>query len=334
MKQRNPLSQIFVGLGALLTTLVVGTLGYMILEGWDIIDAFYMAVITISTTGFKEVHDLSHAGRLFTLALIFAGIGSIAYTSGRGLQLIMEAHYFRSRRMTRKISELESHYIVCGFGRMGRFVCAELAEQHVPFAVIEKNPAQVEDLRGTGYLFVAGDATDDDILIEAGIRRAKGMAAVLATDAENVFATLSAKVLNPALFIVARAVEEETESKLKKAGASRVVKPYEAGGTRMAELLMRPGVVEFIDIVSRDRSVDLSIEEVTVEEKSALSGKNLAGSPIRQELNVIVVSVNRREGKIVFNPRSDLVIEPGDRLFALGERSSLLALHALAKSRA
>ncbi len=325
----NAIRQLKLGLSFLLFTIVAGIFGYMIIERWDFIDSFYMTIITITTTGFKEVHPLNNAGKIFTLVIIFTGIGSIAYTSGRAVQIIFESQIFRRRRMSKKVEEMENHYIVCGYGRMGKYICDELAESKTSFLVIENNPSKIERLIELGYVFVNGNSTSDEVLIKAGVNKAKGLVAVLSNDAENVFATLSAKVLNPKIFVVARAVEEETESKLKKAGADRVVKPYEIGGIRMAALLLRPGVTEFIDIVAREKNIDLNIEEITINGKAILTGKTLAESPLRKELNIIIVSIQKKDGKFIYNPTSSTKLEEGDKLIALGEESNLKQLQSL-----
>ena len=234
--------------------------------------------------------------------------------------------------MSKKVEHLNNHFIVCGYGRMGRFICEELSEAGVDFVVIENDQAKIDKLINRNLMYVNGDATSDEILLSAGIKKAKGLVAVLSSDAENVFATLSSKVINPDIYIVARAVEEETESKLAKAGASRVVKPYEIGGNRMAELLLRPGVIEFIDVVARERSVDLSMEEFLVNEKSELIGKSLAESPIRKELNIIIVSINKQKGGFIYNPKSSTVIEKDDKLIALGEKANLAEMNKLCRS--
>ena len=321
--------QLKVGAILLILTLVVGPIGYMLLEGWDLLDAMYMTVISVTTTGFQEVHGLSAGGRIYTIFLIVFGVGSIAYTGGRAVQVLFETQLFRRRRMSKKLNELSDHFIVCGYGKMGKYVCEELAEKNAPFVVVEKDPEKIEVVRELGYVYVQGDATTDDILEEVGIAKARGLVAVLDSDADNVFATLSAKALNPMIFVVARAVEEETEPKLLKAGANRVVKPYETAGTKMAELLLRPGVIEFIDVVARDKKVDLNIEEFRVAERSVLINKSLAESPIRQELNIMVVSINKPDGKFVYNPTSLTVLEAGDRLITLGERANLVQLSKL-----
>ena len=231
--------------------------------------------------------------------------------------------------MSKKVEHLSNHFIVCGYGRMGRFICEELAEAKVEFVVIENNAEKIDRLISRGLMFVNGDATRDDVLVSAGIKKAKGLVAVLSSDAENVFATLSSKVLNPGLYVVARAVEEETESKLVKAGASRVVKPYEIGGTRMAELLLRPGVIEFIDSIAREKNVDLNIEEVIVHPDSLLVNKTLTELPIRKEMNIIIVSIYKSSGKFIYNPLSSAKIEAGDKLIAIGESSSLEKLNKM-----
>ncbi|MGA7838012.1 MAG: potassium channel protein [Ignavibacteriaceae bacterium] len=317
------INQLKIGATILFVTIMVGTTGFMLIEHWDFLDAVYMTIITITTTGFQETHPLTHTGRIFTIILLVMGVGSIAYTGGRAAQLLIETQIFRRRRMSKKLEGLKNHYIVCGYGRMGRYICDELATAKVDFVVVDNESAKIERVMEMNYLYLTGDATSDEVLTKAGVQNAKGLVAVLSSDAENVFTTLSAKVLNPELYVVARAVEEETESKLIKAGASRVVKPYEIGGNRMAELLLRPGVIEFIDVVAREKNVDLSMEELPVSDKSKLVGQTLAESPIRKDLNIIIVSINKVKGGFIYNPKSSTKIEAGDKLIALGEGSNL-----------
>ncbi len=325
-------SKLKVGLVFVLSAVAVGTIGFMLLEKWDFIDSLYMTIITITTTGFREVHPISDTGKIFTIFVILLGVSSIAYTGGRAVQVLFETQIFRRRKMSKKLQELKNHYIVCGYGRMGKYICEVLVDEKVPFVVVENSPAKVEKLIERGYVFINGDSTSDETLIEAGIKNAKGMVAVLSNDADNVFAILSAKQLNPDIFIVSRAVEEETESKLIKAGANRVVKPYEAGGTRMASLLLRPGVIDFIDVVAREKNVDLNIEEVSITQSSSLKEKTLAESPIRKDLNIIIVSVQKKGGKFIYNPLSSTKLEEGDKLIALGEESNLRKLQNLCES--
>jgi voltage-gated potassium channel len=303
----------------------------VLLEHWNILDAAYMTVITLTTTGFNEVHSLSDAGRIFTLLLIVVGVGSIAYTGSQGIQYLLDNRLIAAgKTMARNIDHLNGHFIVCGFGKMGKYVCEDLSEKEARFVVVDHDPGKVAAMRDLGYLVVEGDATNDETLERAGITRARGIVTVLNSDADNVFATLSAKALNPAVFVVARAVEEETESKLLKAGANRVVKPYETAGTKMAELLLRPGVIEFIDIVARDKKVDLNLEEIHIAPGSGLAGRTLAESPVRQELNIMIVAINKADGTFIYNPRSSAHLDPGDRVIALGEGASLVRLQRLA----
>lgn len=322
--------QIKLGLGTLFLIIAGGTLGYMILEGWGFFDSLYMTIISITTTGFQELYPLHYSGRVLTILVIISGVVTVAYIGGRVAQLLLETYLFRRRRMAKKLSSLRNHYIICGFGRMGKRICQELADNNAPFAVIEKDPAEIDLLQAQGFLYVEGDATNDEVLNEAGIKYAKGLVAVLPTEAENVFTTLSARVLNPEIFIVSRAVEEETESKLIKAGANRVVKPYEIGGHRMAQVLLRPGVVDFIDIIAREKRIDLNIEEIEVKPGSSLIGQTLAKSPIRNVLNIIIVAIFSEKGLVTYNPQSATVIKAGDRLIVIGEEKNIRKLIQLA----
>ena len=240
---------LITGFIILLVTILTGIFGFMIIEGWNLNDSLYMTVITITTTGFQEVHPLSDAGHLFTVILIIMSFGTIFYIGGTGVQYVIESKFIRKRRMIKQMEKFKDHYIVCGFGRMGSHICEKLEEAKVPFIVVENNPSNFARLDSLGHVYDKGDAASDDTLLRVGIKKAKGLVAALSTDPENVFATLSARVLNPSIFIVARAIDEDTESKLIKAGANRVVKPYELGGSRMAEIVLRPGVLDFIDVV-------------------------------------------------------------------------------------
>jgi len=320
------MNQIRSGILILILIVIVGTSGYMLLEGWSLLDSLYMTIISITTTGFAELKPLSTYGRMFTIFLIVVGVVSIAYTGGRVAQVFIETHFFRSRRMNRRLDTIGNHYIVCGYGRMGKTICEGLVENDVAFVVVENSPAKIAQIEAKGWLCVNGDATSDETLVKAGIDRAKGLVAVIRTDAENVFASLSAKELNPNIFLVARAIDEGTESKLKKAGADRVVKPYDLGGNRMVQLLLRPGVIDFIDGVARNRSLNISLEEIQVKENSSLKGLSLLNSPIRKELDVIIVAIWKSNGEFIYNPKSTTVIEAADKLIAIGERSRLFQL--------
>lgn len=325
----NAFKKLQAGLITIFLILMLGSFGYMLIEGWTFFDSFYMTVITISTTGFKELKPLSMPGMILTVVLIISGVLAIAYTGGRGVQLLVESQILRRRRMNKKLDAISDHYIICGFGRMGKQIAEHLLESELKFVVIENEPNNVKKLIEYNFLYVNADATDDDALIKAGVERAKGLVAVLATDAENVFTTLSARELNNEIFIVSRAIDEGTEGKLKKAGADRVVKPYELGGNRMVQLLLRPGVSDFIEGIARKKEVDISLEQILVRKGSKLVGQSLAESPIRSELNIIVIAIDKSGGKFVYNPQSSTKIEENDKLIAIGQIENLNKLTGL-----
>lgn len=309
--------------------ILIGTIGYMFIENWSFFDSLYMTIISISTTGYNEVHQLSTAGRVFSMFIILTGVLAIAYVGGRTIQYFIENQVLRRRMMNIKIGKKSDHYIIGGYGRMGKFICDTFYSNKESFVVIENNEKRIDQLIEKNYLFIRGDATNDEVLLKAGIEKAKGFIAVTGTDAENVFATLSARELNKDMLIVTRAIEEGSEAKLKKAGADRVVKPYELGGSRMVQLLLRPGVTEFIDVVARKRGREFDLEEVTIGSNSSLAGLTLKESPLRKDLNIIIVAVNRGT-EFIFNPQSDTVISDGDILIAIGEQANLQKLEKLA----
>jgi voltage-gated potassium channel len=290
-----------------------------------------MKIITITTTGFEEVHQLSTEGEIFTLILLLVSFGTVIYIGSMGVQILIESTFFRRKKMQNKIEKLSDHYIVCGFGRMGNHICTDLKNAGVPFVVIDNNPDVQNKLDETEYLYDIGDASSDSTLLRTGVNKAKGLVAVLSSDAENVFTTLSAKSLNPNIFVVARSIDEGTESKLRKAGADRVVKPYELGGTRMAEILLRPGVMDFIDVVPGNKKIDIQIEEITVKKGSLMYKKTLAELPaLRNELNVIIVAIqNEEKGIFIYNPTGDTIVDEGNKLIAIGEPLSLGKLKEL-----
>jgi voltage-gated potassium channel len=313
--------------------IVLGTVGYMLLEGWSLVDSFYMTILSVSTTGFREVRPLSVAGQLFTVFLIIFGLLSIAYVAGRVAQFFLEYYFFRRRSMDAKLKRLRQHHIVCGFGRMGRHICSVLSESKREFVVVERSEAGLDELRDLGYLHIVGDATSDDVLLKAGVEQAQGLIAVVSSDPENVFTCLTAKSLNPEIKIVARALDEGTEGKLRKAGADRVIRPYELVGRRMAQLVLRPSIVEFIESIGQTSGQDISMEEIEVQAGSGLAGLTLAESPLRRDLNIIVIAVRKAEGEFLYNPPSSTVIEAGDRLMAVGGMQALQGLTSLCTGR-
>jgi len=325
----NAFKKLQVGLGIIFVIMMIGTFGYMLIESWTFFDAFYMTIITISTTGFKELKPLSTPGMILTVGLIVTGVLAIAYTGGRGVQVLVESQILRRKRMSKKLEAVSNHYVICGFGRMGKQIAEHLEESNLSFVIIENEPHNVDRLAELGYMFIDGDATDDEALIKAGVQKAQGLVAVLSTDAENVFTTLSARELNDGIFIVARAIDEGTEGKLKKAGADRVVKPYELGGNRMVQLLLRPGVTDFIEGIARRNDVDISLEQIVVCKGSKLVGLTLAESPIRSELDIIIIAIDKSGGKFDYNPQSSTKIEADDKLIAIGQVENLNKLNGL-----
>lgn len=322
--QTDTVKHLITGFLFLIFTIIAGIIGFELIEGWGLVDSLYMTIITITTTGFQEVHPLSRTGQIFTVLLIMVSFSTILYIGGTGVQYVIESKFIRRRRMIKQMDNLKNHYIVCGFGRMGSHICEKLSEAKVPFVVIENNPNSFSKLDTFGYLYDKGDAASDDTLVRVGVNKAKGLVAVLSTDPENVFATLSARVLNPSIFIVARAIDEDTESKLIKAGANRVVKPYELGGSRMAEIVLRPGVLDFIDVVHGSKKVDIHIEEITVKKGSKMHKKTLAELPLRSEFNTIIVAIqNEEKGIFMYNPKGDTIVDEGNKLIAIGEEANL-----------
>ncbi|HMK43082.1 MAG TPA: potassium channel protein, partial [Dissulfurispiraceae bacterium] len=307
-----------------------GTAGYMLIEHWSFLDALYMTVITMASVGFKEVHDLSDQGVVFTIVLIVVGVSTFAYAMSAAARVILEGEFqqvFGRSRLEKRLLELRNHFIICGFGRMGRIITRELKADGIPFVAIEKNAATVTGDDST--LIIEGDATQDDLLRKVGIERARGLISVLPTDAENLYVVLSARELNPNLFIVARAGEEGSEKKLLRAGANKVVSPYHIGGLRIAHTVLRPAVVDFIEFATRSGNLELQMEEVTIPEGSRLSGLSLDQCGFGRELGVIIVAIKRASGEMKFNPTFRSTVKTGDTLIALGETPKLRQLEQL-----
>jgi voltage-gated potassium channel len=312
--------------------LLIGTMGYMGIEGWSPIDSLYMTIITITTVGFKEVHDVSPPGQIFTIILICMGMGIIAYTLGMVAQVMVEFQVrsiLGRRKLGLKIKSIKNHYIICGYGRIGRIISQELKANRIPMLVIDNNPDSIQLLDQDDIPYIIDDATSEDVLLGAGIERAKGLVSVVLTDADNLFITMTARGLNPDLFILARADEEQTNKKLLRAGANKVVLPYLIGGQKMAHTITRPAVTDFLELTVHDKNIELEMGELLVNQQSRLSGVTLADSGIRQEMNVIIVAVRKKTGEMAFNPSSETRIEAGDTLIALGDSNDLQMLSSI-----
>jgi voltage-gated potassium channel len=329
----NPRRQLKLSLLLIFLVIFVGTAGFSLLEGWGFLDSLYMTVITITTIGFKEVHKMSDPGRVFTVFLVFFSVGAVFYSLNNAARLLIEGELkdiFGRKKLQKKIQKLKGHYIVCGYGRMGRIICAELMEKKAPFVVVESNPEPEPEFESE-MLLLQGDATKDETLKLAGIKSAKGLITVLPTDAENLYVVLSARGLNPGLNIVARAVEEGAEAKLQRAGANRVVSPYNIGGLRIAHTVLKPTVVDFIEFTTQKGEVGLEMEEVNVEEGSEIADHTLSESGIGRELEVIIVAIKKADGAMKINPTHQYRIAPGDTLVVIGKAAKLRALESKAE---
>jgi voltage-gated potassium channel len=306
-----------------------GTVGYMLVEGWSAWDAFYMTVTTVATVGFREVHPLTFAGQVFTILLIFGGVGTAFYTVTLLATIIVEGglhQRFERRRVTRMLEEIKDHFIVCGYGRIGGIIAAELHQQGVPLVVIERNPERTRGAIEKGWLAIEADASREDVLTRAGIHRARGLIAAVGTDAENVFAVLTARVMRPDLFIIARVEADDAEQKLRRAGADRVISPYQIGANHMVQTALRPAVVDFVHLATSSERLDLSMEQVHIDEHSAVAGKTIVDAGIRQKFGVIIVGIKRAGGAMEFNPPAEAVMQAGDELVVLGRTESVKAL--------
>jgi len=314
----------------LLLLLLGGTIGFHLIEGWPVLDSLYMTIITLSTVGFRELAPLSPQGKIFTSALIILGVGTLAYALTSTVETLIERGLLLQRRRVHMgIKRLSDHVIVCGYGRMGRTVAEQLRARGQPIVLVEKEPLAAEQVEQQGFFQVVGDATEDGVLVEAGVERAKALATVLSHDADNLFVTLSARNLNPKLIIIARASNEKNEAKMIAAGATRVLNPYRSGGRLMVRQLLQPSVTEFIASIEEFTEAEVCLEEIQVQAGSTLAGTMLKDSPIKRELNLLVIGV-RRGGRTVFNPAIDLAPEAGDTLLVLGRLDNLRRLERLA----
>ncbi len=316
----------------ILVVLLIGTVDFVVIEGYPPFDAFYMTLITMTTVGYREVHDLSRSGRIFNSFVIIFGVSLMFFAIGAVTQSVIELELreiFGRRRTKRMIDKLENHYIVCGFGRVGRSAARELQRAGVPFVVIDRNPEKVERAIRAGMLALTADSTRDESLTEAGVTRAKGLIAALASDADNLFVILSAKTLNPMLSVAARAGEEGAEEKLRRAGADTVFAPYSNAGQLLAMSLLQPHVVQFLDVTTKSMGLEVGIEQVRVAEGSELVSRSLRQLQVRRDLGVIVLAIRRASGEMVFNPPADAIIDGGDYLIVMGEHENLRKLEAL-----
>jgi voltage-gated potassium channel len=316
---------------ALVLVIVTGTAGFHFIEGWSWFDGFYMVITTLTTIGYQETHPLSHAGRVFNVCVIVAGVSLVFLVIGALTQALLEFElrsFFGRRKMEREIGRLKGHYIICGAGRVGRSAARELARRPVPFVIIENNEGKATRY-SEDWLVLVGDATKETTLREAQIEHARGLVAATTTDATNLYIILTARALNSRLKIIARASEEDAEKHLLTAGADSIVSPYSFAGQRIAQTFLRPHVVSFLDTATTHLGMDLEIGEISVGTQSAFAGKTIETSRIRQDRGVIVLAIKRGQG-MRFNPAPDDRIEAGDFLIAMGEPGQLRQVEQMA----
>jgi voltage-gated potassium channel len=309
---------------------IFGVVGYMAIEHWRILDAIYMTAITLSTVGFREVNPMSQEGQVFTVVLVIMGVGFVLYVTGALVQFMVEgsvATLMGRRRLSRNIKRLKNHYIICGYGRIGRVLWRDLKQSPIEMVVVEQNRDYVETMDDDGVLYVQGDATDEDVLTKSGIEQAAGLVAVLGTDADNVFLVLTARQLNPQLYIVARASDARAAAKLKAAGANKVESPYEMGAVRMAQRILRPTVTSFLDLALAQSSDEIQMEEIPVSPESELVDVMLKDSGIRQRFNLILIAIKKADGEMIFNPSFEARLAGGDTVIAVGGVENLRGLH-------
>ena len=316
----------------LLLIILIGVTGYMTIEHWGFLDALYMTVTTFTTVGYSEVHEVSDLGRMFTIFFIIIGVMYFLYIAGVIVQFMVEGQIrtiLGRRNLDKKIDRLKNHYIVCGYGRIGKTLCTMLKRKAVDLVVIEKDqdliPVMVEDK----IFYISGDAGDESNLIKAGIQHAKGLIAVLATDTDNVFLVLTARQLNPDLYIMANASRNESKPKLLAAGANRVELPYDMGAVSMAQRIIRPTVTNFLNLAFAQKRKDIQMEEIPVSSSSELVNVMLKDSGIRQQFNLIIIAIKKSDDSMLFNPSFEAVIESGDTVIAVGQEENLKELEKI-----
>lgn len=310
--------------------LVSGSIGYVVFEGMGFWDSMYLTALTITTVGYGDIVPLHPQGKVFTVFLVFTGVGLVLYAFSKFAETMVEGglrNILERRKMKQKVAHLREHYIVCGYGRIGKVICQILKDNSRPFVVIETDEDEIKNIESEGYYALLGEASDDEILLSAGIKNAMGLIAVVSTDADNVFITLTARGLNPGLFIMARSSGTPgADTKLLRAGSSKVISPYYIGARRMAQLIVRPTVIDFIDLTMHAGELGLRMEELLVTEKATFVDKKLMDSGIRQKHDIIVVAIKRDNEEMLFNPRPDTTILAGDILVVLGDHAQISTL--------
>ena len=325
----NKLSQIRIIVFLIFVLVLYGIAGFMIIEGWSFSDSAYMTIITISTVGYNEVHELSTMARWHVIILILSSLGTVAYAFSYVTKKLLETRYFFRRKMERSIEKLQDHFIIAGYGRMGKRICSILQDNNKKYVVIDKNKQSDDSLEKNELYYLEGDVTDDGILTKAGVSRAKGLVTVVDSVSDNVYCTLTARSLNDSLFIVSRSVSDRGTANLLRAGADKVINPYDAGGHAMAQVLLQPSAVEFIELTTGSKSLGFVIDEIPIINSSTLIGKSIKNSNIRDDYNILIAAIKDSHGSINFNPKSEVTLSEGDTLIAFGKLENINALSSL-----
>lgn len=329
----SPRTKLRIALTVILGLIAFGTIGFKLILGLSLFEAFYFTLQTITTIGFGEPAGMNTPARVFAVVVILTGVSTIGYALSFGAQAIVESEListFGKRKMFKDISKLNNHYIVCGAGRIGSGVVRDIERSGHDLVVIESDEPLAERMLTQGHLVLMGDATNDEVLKAAGIERAKGLAAAVSSDPDNLYITLTARDLNKNLMIVARANEEFAVERLRKAGANRVVSPALTGSSRIAQMLLRPAVADFIELATMTERLELEIEQIQIESGSPFIGRALRDTGIRSDLDVIVIAIKRHDGDMIFNPAADTMIEEQDALVVIGSHHSVDALERMA----
>lgn len=328
------LSKIYFPLALVLLIVIIGISGFIIIESYSFIDAFYMTVITVATVGFQEVHPLSDPGRVFTAFLIITSFGTFAYAVTSISKYVFDGEfnkYFKNKKVSSAIDKLENHVIICGFGRNGKQAANVLKKHHTRFVVVEEKKAVVDTINHKySDLVLEGDATQDDVLERAGIKRAKAIITTLPIDADNLFIVLSARTLNPKLIIISRASEDNSDKKLKLAGADNVIMPDKIGGAHMASLVMKPDVMEFVDFITGQGGDNIRLEEITFANLTEeFQNKTIRELEIRNKSGANIIGFKTAQGEYIINPSADTKIIPDAKLFVLGTAEQIIKLKEL-----
>jgi len=315
-----------------LALFIFGTSGYVMIEGWDVIDAMFMTTITLATVGYSEVNAVSPAGRMFTVILIIFGVSLFLYIAGNTVQFLVEGRIrviLGRRKLEKTIARLSDHYIICGYGRIGRTLCQYLLQKNLKVLIVEKDEARIPVMEDDHVPYIIGEANEEENLEKAGIARARGLLSVLGSDPNNVFVVLISKQLNPNLFVVARANQEMAKKTLESAGADKVISPYDLGARRMAHAILRPTVIDFLEMAFADKDTDINFEEIPVAANCKLVNTTLMDSKVRQDLDVLIIAIKKSDGTMEFNPKPDSLIQEGDTIITVGQEAKLKQLECL-----